>query len=68
MNYKESILNILKPEDTEEGSKNKPFESSRCTYLLHPFSDSAVSEHYPMKKWSSEGIRFPVSIFIYYNF
>ena len=44
LNYKESILNILKPEDTEEGSKNKPFESSRCTYLLHPFSDSAVSE------------------------
>jgi len=34
MNYKESILNILKPEDTEEGSKNKPFESSRCTYVL----------------------------------
>ena len=56
MNYKESILNILKPEDTEEGSKNKPFESSRCTYLLHPFSDSAVSEHYPMKKCTFQGI------------
>ena len=57
MNYKESILNILKPEDTEEGSKNKPFESSRCTYLLAtPFSDSAVSEHYPMKKCYFKGI------------